>query len=288
MSSDSQQTDLSLVPAGRGELAHVPRANQLVVRGLADVKQVRLLKVSEVKPNDQHNAMLCYKRGIEWLRTDLEKAINEFTSALRIDPTFALAYYERGLALWDMSEVDKAIDDYDEAIRLNPKYVYAYISRGIAWSDKKQYEKAIDDYDKVIQIDPKYPLTYYNRGQTWLLRKHYDKAIKDFEEAVRLDPNFLVACGRCAMLLATCSDEMIRSGKRALEFASKACDLTDWKSGRELATLAAAYAEDGRFAQAVRYQAKALEDPDFAGEAGDECRRRLQLYNEGRPLREGT
>ena len=53
-------------------------------------------------------------------------------------------------------------------------------------------------------------------------------------------------------------------------------------------TLAATYAEAGRFADAVKYQKMALEDPDFLESNGEEARARLELYEAGRPYRENA
>ena len=64
-------------------------------------------------------------------------------------------------------EYDKAIADYDQAIRLDPKYAAAYHNRGLAWYAKKEYDKAIADYDEAIRLDPKYAVAYDNRGDAW-------------------------------------------------------------------------------------------------------------------------
>jgi hypothetical protein len=93
------------------------------------------------------------------------------------------------------------------------------------------------------------------------------------------------AYGNFAWILATCPEGKVRDGKRAIQMATKACELTDWKSGRELSILAAAYAENGQFDEAVRYQTKALEDPVYRGPAGDGFRKRLELYQQKKPYR---
>ena len=67
--------------------------------------------------------------------------------------------------------------------------------------------------------------------------------------------------------------------------ATKACEITDGEDGWEWNTLAAAYAEVGQFDEAVRYQRKALDDPAYRGQAGDEFRQRLELYKQGKPFR---
>jgi tetratricopeptide (TPR) repeat protein len=114
---------------------------------------------------------------------------------------------------------------------------------------------------------------------------NYDKAVKDFDEAIRIAPECAVAYGWRGWLLAMCPVERLRDSKQAIEVAIKACELSGWKSGWQLNTLAATYAEVGQFDEAERYQSKALDDPDYCGTAGDEFRKRLELYRQTKPLR---
>ena len=87
-------------------------------------------------------------------------------------------------------EYDKAIADYTEAIRLDPRNAERLRNRGIAWRSKKEYDKAIADYNEAIRLDPEYALAYNHRGMAWSDKKEYDKAIADYNEAIRLDPKY--------------------------------------------------------------------------------------------------
>src|SRR5262249_30309383 len=109
----------------------------------------------------------------------------------------------------------------------------------------------------------------------------------------RLNPKDRFYYGAYARLLATCTDGRIRDGERAILMATKACELTDWMRGRELDTLAAAYAEAGQFEEAERYQRMALDHPEYVSPdgavAGFEVagyRQRLELYKQKKPYRQ--
>jgi len=204
--------------------------------------------------------------------------------AIELDPNDATAYCNRGLAWRSLGDFDRAIADCSEAIRLDPKLAWAYTNRSNAWLKKGDLDKAIADCDEAIRLDPRDATAYCNRGVAWRKKGDYERALADDRQAIRLDPNDVYSYNVLASLLATCPDENYRNGKRAIELATKACEMTGWKDGGMIDTLAAACAEAGDFANAVKWQTKACE---FAPETRQEdCRARLALYQAGMPFRQ--
>ena len=104
------------------------------------------------------------------------------------DPKDAAGYNRRGIAWSEKRDYDRAIADYTEALRLNPKYHFAYYNRGIAWRNKGDADRAIADYSEALRLHPAYADAYNNRGIAWASKRDYDRAIADYGEALRLNP----------------------------------------------------------------------------------------------------
>ncbi len=100
----------------------------------------------------------------------------------------AIARRYRGLAYQRKDDLDRAIADYSEAIRLDPKYAEAYYGRGLTYRNKGDVERAIADYNEAIRLDPKLAAAYNNRGNAYRDKDDPDRAIADFNEAIRLAP----------------------------------------------------------------------------------------------------
>jgi tetratricopeptide (TPR) repeat protein len=115
-------------------------------------------------------------------------------------------------------------------------------------------------------------------------KKEFDKALADLSESIRLDPENAFAHNDQAWLWATCADGRYRDGARAVDSATRACELTKWKKASNDDTLAAAYAERGEFDKAVQRQEEAIKMFADADERkrGEE---RLRLYKEKKPYR---
>jgi len=250
-------------------------------RAIADYDQAIRLDPKDTWPYNN--------RGLIWYaKQEYDKAIADYDQAIRLDPKNAKAYINRGRAWYAKQAYDKAIADYAKAIELDPKNTWPYNNRGLRgliWYATGAYDKAIADYDQAIRLDPKNATAYNNRGDAWAAKQEYDKAIADYDQAIRLDPKNATAYNNRAWLRATCPNERYRDGKRAVESATRACELTDWKEAYLLDTLAAAYAECGDFAHAIEYQEKTqgLYKDEKDRKKG---RDRLALYREKKPYRD--
>lgn len=169
-----------------------------------------------------------------------------------------------------------------------------YAARAYDWLCKGNFEKALRDYDSALQLRPTDAAILNGRGFTWHMKSIEDKnraacedrALSDYAEAIRIDPKYASAINNRAWLWATSKVERCRDGKRAVEEATKACELTGWKNAGYIDTLSVAYAEVGDHEQAIRWQRKALEDPTYQKEEGVNARIKLALFGKKQPFRE--
>jgi tetratricopeptide (TPR) repeat protein len=101
----------------------------------------------------------------------------------------AQSYYESGFAAQMKNDFDKAIADYTQAIRLDPNYEIAYQSRGALYNFKGDYDKAIADNTQAIRINPNGPFNYSNRATAYFNKRNYKQAREDVNKALQLNPN---------------------------------------------------------------------------------------------------
>jgi tetratricopeptide (TPR) repeat protein len=155
---------------------------------------------------------------------------------------------------------------------------------GVRWGDS---QRALPYFNTAIELDPTNTLAYAQRGYIRAQNGPYDLAAEDLQKAVELDPEGVYhyeAYNGLAWLLATCNEDRIRDGKRAIKLAKQACEFCDYENEDIVDTLAAAYAETGDFKSAVEWQQKAIEQTDEEHVPLDKLRgfyTRLQLYKQG-------
>lgn len=244
-----------------------------------------LTKAIRLEPT---SALDLVRRALLWrAKSQFVKAFADCDRALEINPSFALAHTGRAAVWTSRGQFGLAIAECGEAIRLDPKLETAYTGRAQVWSLKQEYAKAMSDYDQAVRLAPKSLRPYAFRGTCHVALEDYDLALADFDTAIGFAPNDFMPLVARAYLTATCPDAKYRDGKRSLKDAKKACELTDWKDGYCLEAVAAAYAENNDFLNAVKWQQKAI---DLVPEKARQLRATLQyhmnLYKSQQPYHE--
>ncbi|MFO0901030.1 MAG: tetratricopeptide repeat protein [Pirellulales bacterium] len=269
----------------------------------------------------KRSAAAYHARALAWMELDeYDKAIEDCTDSIRIDPKLTQVYVTRANSYNMKGDLPNALKDANSAIALDSKSSSAFICRGNVWSQQGDTDRAIQDFSEAIILDPKSPLARVNRAVESYKKQDIDSAVADCEEAVRvaptyirafqtlgylqllglkqvaqaersflkaiqLDPNDTVSLNELAWLYATCPYPETRNGKRAVEFADRCCRLSNYSDPSLIDTLAAAYAERGDFDLAAEWQEKAMainKAEDYQDEAG----KRLALYREKKPYHE--
>jgi lipoprotein NlpI len=177
-----------------------------------------------IKSGSGTNLELVYgTRGNVWAaKGDFDRAIADYTEALKLGPKFARGYVNRGHAWAAKGDFDQAIADCTQAIKIDPKLAGAYNQRGGDWAAKGDLDRAIADYTEAINIDPKNAVVYINRGQANFFDGALPKALADLNKASELNPKYAYAILWLEIV-----------GKRShvpsrLADASKQIDMTKW------------------------------------------------------------
>ena len=135
----------------------------------------------------QDRAAAYFNRG-SILRGDIDRAIADFTEAIRLNPRFTDAYIERGLLHDERGDFDRAIADFTQAINLDRTRDRSYFLRGQSLTKKGQFDSAIVDFTEVIKISPNDLFAHSNRGLAYQAKGDYNRAIADFDTAIKIHP----------------------------------------------------------------------------------------------------
>jgi tetratricopeptide (TPR) repeat protein len=217
----------------------------------------------------------------------LDEATTEFTEALRLKPDDAFAHNNLAFLLCKQGRFDQAMAEYTEALRIDPGYANAHSNLASALLVKGQRDEALAHYTDALRLNPDHRDAHLGVGMILDDQGRRDEALAHYAEALRLNPDTAIAHNNCAMIWATAPEAKYRDGRRAVASATRACELTDWKEPVFLDTLAAASAEAGDFAAAVKWQTRAI-DLLADERRKNDFRARLKLYEARRPYREAA
>jgi len=161
----------------------------------------------------------------------------------------------------------------------NPRYVTALHNQARLYRTMGEYNRAESVLREIVANAPDDVQAYYLLGVTLYARGKEHEAVRQWREALRLQPDQVSVLGHMAWVLATNPDASIRNGAEAVELAERAMQLPDGETARVLDALAAAYAEVGRFSEAVETAEQALEMLPATNRAfAAAIRKRLELY----------
>lgn len=123
----------------------------------------------------------------------MDKAAQEYSHTLRLEPGLALAHHNMGFAYYNQGRIDEAIQEYLTALKLKSDYPEAHNSLGAAYYSQGRLNEAIQEYLTAIQFKPDYAKAYYNLGNVYAGQGQLDMALKEYEMALKLKPDFTAA-----------------------------------------------------------------------------------------------
>jgi tetratricopeptide (TPR) repeat protein len=264
---------------------------------------------------------------------DLKKSAEQLSKALELSPNDAATLLLRANVLLQLEETDAALKDVEAAIKAQPQLLLAHLMQAeiLASSDRSdeatanleklvqmapnqprlleplatfylvggQPRKSIETFTKLIELEPENYRALRFRGDANLNIGQHAEAVADFDAALKLNDEEDGLLNNFAWVLATSPDDKVRDGKRAVELATKAAELSSYNVPHILSTLAAAYAETGDFENAKKWSAKAIEvsqqELDAAKddtaratlkESNEALKKELASYEAGKPVRE--
>lgn len=305
----------------------------LVLTGLKRFDDAReaFEKASELAPEaarpHQHLSELYRQQG------DLDKSIEQLTKALEVQPDQPATLLLRANLYYQKKNFDAALADIDAAIQANPQLLVGHllkaeilvaedrIGEAIANLEKLvplapqqprlleplatfylvggQPRKSIEMFGKIIELEPENFRALRFRGDANLNIGEHVAAVADFDAAYKLNQEDEGLLNNFAWVLATSPDDKVRDGKRAIELATKAAELSSYSVPHILSTLAAAYAETGDFENAKKWSQQAIDAGQADVEAAqdseartkaqaslDALKKELASYEAGKPIRE--
>ena len=168
----------------------------------------------------------------------------------------------RGVSLLKNNDLNGAIDYFGRALRNAPRGSHVqkqiYVNLGHAYSRQGRLDDAIAQFEKCLSLAPDVVEAHHDLANIFQRQGRYSEAIAHFKSALEANPRSALTMNNLAWLLVTCADPSTRNGPAALELASHANALAGGADPLILHTLAAAYAENGQFTQAIDTAERAL------------------------------
>jgi tetratricopeptide (TPR) repeat protein len=182
-----------------------------------------------------------------------------FEHNVAVTPENASAHFTLGLGFEHAGETNRAIVEYRVAKMISPADLQVRSSLANLFFERGQFFAAETEYDELLALAPQNFSTHLNLANVFAAQNRVDEEISELNQAVRLNPNSVEALNNLAWALATSPRADLRDGNRAVQLAQRACELTQFQKTIYIGTLAAAFAEAGKFDDAILTAQRACE-----------------------------
>ena len=266
--------------------AQVNLANALLKKGLTEEAIAQYHEALKVLPNE---SILRGNLGNAFLQTgQAAQAVEQYREFLKSQPGHPQIRYSLAVALLREGETDEAIAQFREAVKLKPDYREAYNDLAIALLKKGAVEDAIATWEKALSLQPGNAEVHSNLAVALIQKGDTREAIAHWKKTLQLQPDKTGTLLTLAWVLATSPDANVRDGTMAIALARHAHELLGDKNLMLFRVVAAAYAEAGRFSEAITAIQRGIQlateqnQSDFV----DMFKADLALYQINLPLRD--
>ena len=214
-----------------------------------------------------------------------DQALAIWKKAVSMEPENAKAQNGLGISLYVHGDVQEGFNHLRKALSINPLSVESHYALGTFMLKQGHAGQALPDLRRAVEIRPHFASGEEAVASAYEALGNSQEALAHWRKAHSIEPSNSAAMVGMAWVLATAPDESIRNGAEAVSWAKKANDLAPVADAGALDTLAAAYAEDRQFSQAVAAAARALDVAVAQGNStlATAIRGRLRLYKGNKP-----
>jgi Flp pilus assembly protein TadD len=210
-----------------------------------------------------------------------DEAAVQFREALEIQPNSAQAHNNLGTILAQKNEADEAIAHFQKALQIQPQNWEAHGNlASVLFYQKGRADEAMAHCQKALETSPDLAQAHIILGHILLQQGRDAEAMSHYQKVLQTEPDSPIVLNNIGWILATSPDANLRNGAQAVRYAKRACDMTKDSVPPFVRDLAAAYAEAGRFDEAVAaaQRAGALASAGGQLDVLEETRKELDLY----------
>jgi Flp pilus assembly protein TadD len=266
--------------------AHVHLALGLWKRGRNDEACDHLRAAARAEPRLSHAHTWLGKFHEQ--KGDWAEAIEEYRHAVESEPTSARAYNDLAVALGRRGEFARSFEAYMRALELAPGDAEVHNNLGIDLARDGKIAEALPHCRQAVALDAANVQYRANLAFVLFRSGKVTEARSEYDRVCRQDHEWLSRTNQLAWTLATSPEDIQRNGCEALVLAQELCQASRDRA-EYLDTLAAAYAESGRFPEAVAAARRALAlARDQTRDSAHAIEERLRLYQAGKAFRDST
>lgn len=217
-----------------------------------------------------------------------DEALSQLQTALELNPRLVRVHYNLGNVLLQQGKVDEAIAHYEIELQTQPNFPEGQNNLANALFRKGRPDQARDHLESALKLNPSDPVAHNNLGIAFSQTGDMQAAIDQWNKTLAIQPDNLDAQCNLAWVYATFPDPSIRNGSKAVELAERALQLSNSTDPKIWRLAAAAYAEVGRFPEAIKAAQNGMALAEAAGNSDlvQTLDRNISRFQERSPLRD--